>query len=33
MTELFTDLICRPPRRIYNVKDLGPAEFLLNGSR
>lgn len=33
MAELFTDLICRPPRRTYTLKDLGPVDFLLEGSR
>mmetsp|Transcript_36421 Transcript_36421/g.85451 ORF Transcript_36421/g.85451 Transcript_36421/m.85451 type:complete len:409 (+) Transcript_36421:407-1633(+) len=30
MTELFTNLICRPPRKRYDIEDLGPHSFHLH---
>jgi len=30
MTEIFTDLICRPPRKQYTIEDLGPHSFDLH---
>lgn len=33
MTEVFTDLICRPPRRRYTLKELGPVDFCLGEDR
>eukprot|EP00286_Rhodomonas_abbreviata_P005458 CAMPEP_0181334178 /NCGR_PEP_ID=MMETSP1101-20121128/26103_1 /TAXON_ID=46948 /ORGANISM="Rhodomonas abbreviata, Strain Caron Lab Isolate" /LENGTH=322 /DNA_ID=CAMNT_0023444101 /DNA_START=232 /DNA_END=1196 /DNA_ORIENTATION=- len=29
MTDIFTGLICRPPRKQYTVEELGPAKFLI----
>jgi hypothetical protein len=30
MVDVMADIICRPPRRIYDMEDLGPSEFLLD---
>ncbi|KAJ1487103.1 Alpha/Beta hydrolase protein [Baffinella frigidus] len=30
MVDVMADLVCRPPRRIYEMEELGPSQFLLD---